>query len=129
MIQQFEKIELDLVDFETAVSLVEKGCFLRSKTSFVNVSDNQYYEINNVGFPPNIYPRPELELVSKWFMEKKDINITVNLLRNEYNSRWCYNVDHIMVDQILHRWHPKDETYLTYEKALSEAIKFCLILI
>ena len=88
-----------------------------------------YYEINNVGFPPNIYPRPELELVSKWFMEKKDINITVNLLRNEYNSRWCYNVDHIMVDQILHRWHPKDETYLTYENALSEAIKFCLILI
>lgn len=127
MIQQFEKIELDLVDFETAVSLVEKGCLLRSKKSFVKVSDNQYYEINNVGFPPNIYPRPELELVSKWLMENKDINITINLLRD--SSRWYYNVDNIKIDHILHRWHPKDETYLTYEKALSEGIKFCLTLI
>lgn len=126
---KFENIELDLVDFETAIQLAEKGCLLRSRKSFVKLGDHQYYTINNIGFPPNMYPKPELELVSKWLMEKKDINITINLLRNEHNSRWYYNVDHIKVDKILHRWHPKDETYLTYEKALSEAIKFCLTLI
>ena len=60
---KFENTELDLVDFETAIALTERGCFLRSKKSFVKISDDKYYTVNNVGFPPNMYPQPELELV------------------------------------------------------------------
>lgn len=127
---KFENTELDLVDFETAVQLAEKGCLLRSRKSFVKLGDHQYYTINNIGFPPNIYPRPELELVSKWLMDNKDINITINILRRENgHASWYYNIDHIKVDKILHRWHPKDPIYDKYEVALLEAIKYSLTLI
>ena len=126
----FEKTELDLVDFETAVELAERDCLLISKKSFVKVSDNQYYTINNIGFPPNMYPRPELELVSKWLMDNKDINITIILMRRENgHASWYFNIDHIKVDKILHRWHPKDPVYDKYEDALLEGIKFSLTLI
>ena len=62
-------------------------------------------------------------------MERKDINITICLLRKEYNSVWYYNIDNINVDRIIHRWHPKDRTYSKYEEALLEAIKYSLLLI
>ena len=61
-------------------------------------------------------------------MERKDINITICLLRREFSSPWYYNIDNINVDKIIHRWHPKDPTYSKYEEALLEAIKFSLAL-
>lgn len=123
---QFENLELDYVDFETAVSLTEKGCFLKTKKSYVKHNDDTISTINNIGLPPNMYPRPELELVSKWLMEKKDINITICILKKEYGSAWYYNIDRINEMILLHRWHPIDETYDSYEKALSEGIKLSL---
>jgi len=126
---KFETIELDIVDFETAVDLTNIGCFLKSKKSYVKHSDGSISKINNIGVPPNMYPAPELELVSKWFMEKHDINITICILRREVHSTWYYNIDRISVDKILHRWNPKLDTYLTYEEALSKAIKDSILFV
>ena len=139
-----EELELDLVDVETAVKLVERGCFLKSKKYIYkddkekihDLHDNiQLHAINNeifaegYGTLKSIYTLPELELVSKWLMERKDINITICLLRKEYNSVWYYNIDNINIDKIIHRWHPKDPTYSKYEEALLEAIKYSLLLV
>jgi len=136
-----EELELDLVDVETAVKLVERGIYFKSKKYiFKNDKDkiNELYDnmklciINKEIFAESngtykvIYTLPELELVSKWLMEKKDINITICLLRKEFGSSWYYNIDNINVDKIIHRWHPKDPTYSKYEEALLEAIKFSL---
>jgi len=139
-----EELELDLVDVETAVKLVERGCFLKSKKYIykdnkekindlqndvkLHVSNNKMFAESH-GTLKEIYLLPELELVSKWLMERKDINITICLLRREYSSLWYYNIDNINVDKIIHRWHPKDPTFGKYEEALSEAIKFSLTLI
>jgi len=139
-----EEIELDLVDVETAVKLVEKGCYLKSKqfifkddkTEIKNLHDNiKLLVINNEIFAESdgvfkeVYTLPELELVSKWLMERKDINITICLLRREFSSSWYYNIDNINVDKIIHRWHPKEPTYSKYEESLLEAIKYSLRLI
>ena len=62
-------------------------------------------------------------------MERKDINITICLLRREFSSSWYYNIDNINVDKIIHRWHPKEPTYSKYEESLLEAIKYSLSLI
>ena len=62
-------------------------------------------------------------------MERKDINITICLLRKEFGSSWYYNIDNINVDKIIHRWHPKEPTYSKYEESLLEAIKYSLSLI
>ena len=139
-----EELELDLVDVETAVKLVERGCYLKSKkfifkddkTEINDLHDNiKFHVINKEIFAESdgtykeIYTLPELELVSKWLMERKDINITICLLRREFSSSWYYNIDNINVDKIIHRWHPKDPTYSKYEEALLEAIKFSLTLI
>jgi len=139
-----EELELDLVDAETAIKLVERGCYLKSK-KFIFKDDRD--EINDLhdkvkllvinkelfaesdGTYKEIYTLPELELVSKWLMERKDINITICLLRREFSSSWYYNIDHINVDKIIHRWHPKEPTYFKYEEALLEAIKYSLSLI
>jgi hypothetical protein len=139
-----EELELDLVDVETAVKLVERGCYLKSK-KFVfkdkeeeinDLHDNIKLHVINkeifaeiYGTYKQIYTLPELELVSKWLMEKKDINITICLLRREFGSLWYYNIDNINVDKIIQRWHPKDPTYSKYEEALLEAIKFSLTFI
>ena len=139
-----EEIELDLVDVETAVNLVERGCYLKSK-KFIFKDDkskiNDLYDntelcvVNKVIFAEcdgtykEICPLPELELVSKWLMERKDINITICLLRREFSSSWYYNIDNISVDRIIRRWHPKEPTYSKYEDALLEAIKYSLSLI
>jgi len=138
-----EELELDLVDAETAVKLVERGCFLKSKKfifkddklEIKDLNDNiKLHVINREIFAESdgtykeIYTLPELELVSKWLMERKDINITICLLRREFSSPWYYNIDNINVDKIIHRWHPKDPTYSKYEEALLEAIKFSLTL-
>ena len=139
-----EDLELDLVDVETAIKLVERGCYLKSKkyifkddkdkindldanTKLQVINNEIFAEIN--GTYKKIYTLPELELVSKWLMERKDINITICLLRKEFNSTWYYNIDNINVDKIIHRWHPKKPTYAHYEEALLEAIKFSLTLI
>ena len=139
-----EELELDLVDVETAVKLVERGCFLKSKKyifkddkeTIHNLHDNVKLQVINneifaesYGTLKEIYTLPELELVSKWLMERKDINITICLWRKEYNSSWYYNIDNINVDKIIHRWHPKDPTYSKYEEALLEAIRFSLSII
>ena len=146
-----EELELDLVDFETAVDLAERGCYLKSKKFFLKDSkeikelyDNmKLYLVNKTMFVEiyqapllmtnkaylEVYTQPELELVSKWLMERKDINITICLLRKEFNSTWYFNIDNIKVDKIIHRWHPKEPTYAKYELALLEAIKFSLTLI
>jgi len=139
-----EELELDLVDVETAVKLVERGCYLKSK-KFVFKDDKT--EINDLhdkiklhvfhkeifaesdGTYKEVYTLPELELVSKWLMERKDFNITIYLLRREFSSSWYYNIDNINVDKIIHRWHPKEPTYSKYEDALLDAIKFSLHLI
>ena len=139
-----EELELDLVDVETAVKLAERGCYLKSK-KFVfkdvkaeinDLQDNIKLQVINKGIfaecngtYKEIYPLPELELVSKWLMERKDINITICLLRREFSSSWYYNIDNINVDKIIHRWHPKEPTYSKYEEALLEAIKYSLCLI
>ncbi len=142
--QQMEELELDLIDIETAVALVERGCFLKSKKFILKDDKDKIHKlhdnlklvvINNEIFVENrgtftaIYPLPELELVSKWLMEMKDINITICLQRKEYHSSWYYNIDNIHVDKIIHRWHPKDPVYSKYEEALTEAIKYSLRLI
>jgi len=139
-----EELELDLVDVETAVKLVERGCYLKSKKfSFKNDKDVIYDLNDNIklhvinkeifaeshGTFKEIYTLPELELVSKWLMERKDINITICLLRKVFGSSWYYNIDNINVDKIIHRWHPKDPTYSKYEEALIAAIQFSLTLI
>ena len=139
-----EEIELDLVDVETAVELVERGIYLKSKkyifkddkdkindlhanTKLQVINKEIFAEIN--GTFKEIYTLPELELVSKWLMERKDINITICLFRKEFNSTWYYNIDNINVDKIIHRWYPKNPTYTHYEEALLEAIKLSLTLI
>ena len=139
-----EELELDVVDAETAVELVERGCFLKSKKFIFKDDKDKIHDLHDnvhlsviknkifAGIEGNykaIYPLPELELVSKWLMEVKDINITICLLRKEYNSSWYYNIDNIHVDKIIHRWHPKDPVYSKYEEALLEAIKYSLTLI
>jgi len=139
-----EELELDLVDVETAGKLVERGCYLKSKKYiFLDDKDkiNDFHEsvklyvVNKQIFAEisgkykEIYTLPELELVSKWLMERKDINITICLLRKEFNSTWYFNIDNINIDKIIHRWHPKDPTYSKYEEALLEAIKFSLTLL
>jgi hypothetical protein len=139
-----EELELDLVDVETAVKLVERGCFLKSKKYFFKDNKDKLNDLNdniklqvinkkmfaeNYGTYKEIYTLPELELVSKWLMERKDINITICLLRKEFGCSWYYNIDNINVDKIIQRWHPKDPTYSKYEEALLEAIKFSLTLI
>jgi len=139
-----EELELDLVDVETAVKLVERGIYLKSKKyifkddkdKIYNLNDNIKLHVTNndifaesYGTYKEIYTLPELELVSKWLMERKDINITICLLRREFNSSWYYNIDNINVDKIIHRWHPIDPTYSKYEEALLEAIKFSLTFI
>ena len=139
-----DELELELVDVETAVKLVERGCYLKSK-KFIFKDDKT--EINDLhdkvklhvinkkifaesdGTYKEVYTLPELELVSKWLMERMDINITICLLRREFSSSWYYNIDNINVDKIIHRWHPKEPTYSKYEEALLEAIKFSLIII
>ena len=139
-----EELELVLVDKETAIMLFERGCYLKSKKYiFKDEADkindlhdniklhvvNQNIYAENDGIYKQIYTLPELELVSKWLMERKDINITICLLRKEYNSVWYYNIDNINVDRIIHRWHPKDPTYNKYEEALLDAIKYSLQLV
>ena len=139
-----EELELDLVDVETAAKLVERGCYLKSKkfifkddkTEINDLHDNIKLLVSNNeifaesdGVCKEVYTLPELELVSKWLMERKDINITICLLRREFSSSWYYNIDNINVDKIIHRWHPKDPTYSKYEEALLEAIKYSLNLI
>jgi len=139
-----EELELELVDVETAVKLVERGCYLKSK-KFIFKDDKT--EINDLhdnikllvihkkifaesdGAYKEVFTLPELELVSKWLMERKDMNITICLMRREFSSSWYYNIDNINVDKIIHRWHPKEPTYSKYEEALSEAIKYSLTLI
>ena len=138
-----EELELDLVDVETAVKLVEIGCYLKSKKfifkddkdEIIDLHDDMELHVidkeifaESGGTYKEIYTLPELELVSKWLMERKDINITICLLRREFSSPWYYNIDNINVDKIIHRWHPKDPTYSKYEEALLEAIKFSLAL-
>jgi hypothetical protein len=138
-----EELELDLVDVETAVKLVERGCYLKSKKfifkddkdEIIDLHDDMELHVidkeifaESDGTYKEIYTLPELELVSKWLMERKDINITICLLRREFSSPWYYNIDNINVDKIIHRWHPKDPTYSKYEEALLEAIKFSLAL-
>ena len=139
-----EELELDLVDVETAVKLVERGCYLKSKKFIFKankaeindlhdnikllVSNNEIFAESD-GVCKEVYTLPELELVSKWLMERKDINITICLLRREFSSSWYYNIDNINVDKIIHRWHPKEPTYSKYEESLLEAIKYSLSLI
>ena len=139
-----EELELDLVDVETAVKLIERGCYLKSKKFIFKNDRDVIYDLNdNIklhvinkeifaesdGTFKEIYTLPELELVSKWLMERKDINITICLLRKVFDSSWYYNIDNINVDKIIHRWHPKDPTYSKYEEALIAAIQFSLTLI
>lgn len=139
-----EELELDLVDVETAVKLVGIGCYLKSKKyifkdakdKIIDLHDNIKLHVINkkifaesYGTYKEIYTLPELELVSKWLMERKDINITICLLRKVFGSSWYYNIDNINVDKIIHRWHPKDPTYSKYEDALLEAIKFSLTIL
>jgi len=139
-----EELELDLVDVETAVKLIERGCYLKSKKFIFKTDKDVIYDLNNNiklhvinkeifaesdGTFKEIYTLPELELVSKWLMERKDINITICLLRKVFDSSWYYNIDNINVDKIIHRWHPKDPTYSKYEEALIAAIQFSLTLI
>jgi len=125
MINKLDDIELDIVDFKTAEELYNKGCYLNTKYCFDAFNEHKF--ISNLCYDTKFYPAPELELVSKWLMEKKDINITICLLRKELNSVWYYNIDNISVDKILHRWNPNIRTYLKYEDALLAAIKHSLI--
>jgi len=121
-----EKTELDIVDFDTSIELYNKGCYLNTKYWY-RIKDKKKCIFYYLYCIPDFYPAPELELVSKWLMEKKDINITICLLRKEFNSAWYFNIDHISVDKILHRWNPNIKTYTKYEDALSAAIKHSLI--
>ena len=139
-----EELELDLVDVETAVKLVERGCYLKSKKYIFKDDKGEINDLHDKvklhvinkkifaesdGTYKEVYTLPELELVSKWLMERKDINITICLLRREFSSSWYYNIDNINVDKIIHRWHPKEPTYSKYEESLLEAIKYSLSLI
>ena len=139
-----EELELDLVDVETAVKLVERGCYLKSKKYIFKDDKGEINDLHDKvklhvinkkifaesdGTYKEVYTLPELELVSKWLMERMDINITICLLRREFSSSWYYNIDNINVDKIIHRWHPKEPTYSKYEEALLEAIKYSLTLI
>jgi hypothetical protein len=133
-----DNLTLDTVDIETAISLYNQGWNIETnyffrlredvylKTNYVEYEKISIRHIDRILPPAFMYSAPELELVSKWLMEKYDINITVCLLRKEFGHSWYYNIDHINADKILHRWNPKINTYHKYEEALSEGIKHSL---
>ena len=120
----------DYVSFEVAKLLKEKGFDESTSMVYMSYGDlcklSRYNSIRNSNYNDITknyfeYTAPTHQMAMKWLRKEYGISIEISAL-NRY--RWVYTIYRLFEERVAEVWN--DGTYVSYEDATDDALKYCL---
>lgn len=111
--------------FEVAKLLKEKG-FEGDINAYYHIWDNgnkvcSVQEFSHSEAPHLYIPTPTHQMAMAWLREVYGISIEISALKR---YRWVYTIYRLFEERVVEVWN--DGTYVSYEDATDDALKYCL---